>query len=224
MSSHIRRVVIALVLSTPAVGLYQQGQNGRQSIRDAKEKELRVQLLDARTTKPIAGTEVKVYSDNGIRCEQPPCPTNGKEWKGRTDAAGYVTIPRTAIQVVANISTSRHSADLIEDAKRARGGGWVVELVPEDSTQDLPPVPLKLVDAKSGRALANVTARIDFPTESGGRDHVEMRTNSLGYLIIDFTPANARLFAESSQLTVAGYKPVHFEEIHRPQTLVLVPR
>ena len=114
MSSHIRRVVIALVLSTPAVGLYQQGQNGRQSIRDAKEKELRVQLLDARTTKPIAGTEVKVYSDNGIRCEQPPCPTNGKEWKGRTDAAGYVTIPRTAIQVVANISTSRHSADLID--------------------------------------------------------------------------------------------------------------
>ena len=223
MYSQLRQVAGVVAVCALAGWLRAQGSNGP-SIRDAKEKELRVRLLDARTTRPIAGTGVTLFSDNGIRCEQAPCPTNGKEWKGRTDAAGYVTIPRTAIQFVTSISTPTHSGDLIEDARRAASGGWVLELIPTDSTQDLPPIPLKLIDATSRRALANTTVRIDFPTDDGRSDHVEMRTNSLGYLLIDFTPSNARLFSDSSRLTVAGFKPVHFEEIHRTQTLVMVPR
>jgi hypothetical protein len=120
------------MVSTLSGGLYLQGRGN--SILDARERQLRVRLLDARTTRPIAGTDVTVYSDNGTRCVVAPCPTNGKEWKGRTDAAGYVTIPRRAIQFATTISTPTQSADLISKAKRSGRNGWVVEMISSDST------------------------------------------------------------------------------------------
>jgi hypothetical protein len=128
----MRWVVTAAIVSALAGGLYQQRRGN--SIRDARERQLRVRLVDARTMRPIAGSEVTVYSDNGTRCIAAPCPTNGKEWKGRTDAAGYVTIPRSAIQLATNISTRTHSADLIAKAKRSGRNGWVVEMTSPDST------------------------------------------------------------------------------------------
>jgi len=128
----MRWLIAAVTLSTLAGSLNMQGRSN--SILDAPERLLHVQLRDARTTRPIAGTEVTVYSDNGTRCVVAPCPTNGREWKGKTDASGYVTIPRSAIQFATSISTRTHSADLIAQAKRSGKGGWVVEMTTKDST------------------------------------------------------------------------------------------
>ena len=47
---------------------------------------MHVRLLDAATAKPIANTDVELWSDNGIRCIKAPCPTDGKQWKGTSDA------------------------------------------------------------------------------------------------------------------------------------------
>jgi len=193
------------------------------SILDVSGKSVRVLLLDARTTSPIGGTEVRVYSDNGTRCVAAPCPTNGREWKGTTDAAGYVTIPRDAIQVTASITTPSHVGNLIQDTKRDAQRGWVTELIPTDSTQLLPPVPIKLVDAERRKALADTAVRIEFRTASGGRDHIELRTNALGYVFITRTPATDMLL-DDARLSVAGFQPARFQESVQRQTLFLIPR
>src|SRR5207244_1328036 len=75
------------------------------SILNAPGETVRVQLLDGWSGQPIANADIKVESNNGIVCRTAPCPNNSKQWAGRSDDAGRVTIPRAVLQFNTYVST-----------------------------------------------------------------------------------------------------------------------
>ena len=82
--------------------------------------DLQVRVIDAGTRKPLANTDVDVYSDNGIRCIQAPCPTNGVSWGGRTDKHGVVVIPDSVVQASMSIGAPGYRAVGITRSKFRR--------------------------------------------------------------------------------------------------------
>jgi hypothetical protein len=120
-------VLVSLACRTPAGA--QPAPNARPPILRGAGDTLRVRLLDAATGRPLAGAAVTVYSDNGIRCDRAPCPTNGRTWQGRTGATGWLALPRTEIQQTVSVSTPTRYGDLVGDATRA-AGGWVLRMRP----------------------------------------------------------------------------------------------
>lgn len=94
-----------------------------------------VKLINAASKMPIAHADVRVWSDNGIRCIQAPCETEGKEWTGKTDQEGFISIPRRAINIVTIITANGFSGGkyLDRDAKSVNGD-LVLELDPDSTT------------------------------------------------------------------------------------------
>ncbi len=113
--------VLALLGTAPA-----QAQR-RHSILQAGGGSVRVRLLDERS-KPLANAPVEVWSDNGIRCIRAPCPTNGRKWQGRTDAAGFVVVPRSELQASTTITAPGYAGDLIQGAQQGPDGTWKLRL------------------------------------------------------------------------------------------------
>lgn len=155
---------------------------------------VRVKLFDVYSGLPLANAAVEVTSDNGIRCEVPPCPTNGQKWLGRTDGAGVVIIPSSAIQSETYVRTKDHrDVKLEENERKDPSHIHQAELYPEwlfseqyDWTRGY-----KLVDARSGKVLANTTVRIEFPgndwpAQHGGIGSLDTKTNPLGYVFFSF--------------------------------------
>jgi hypothetical protein len=103
-----------------------------QSVEQATKPDLKLLLLDKRTRKPIMRTAVKIYSDNGIRCIKAPGPTNGIEWKGKTDARGYVVVPgqiRQNSMAITAVGYSR-GGELTTDSTKRSKDYWVIALKP----------------------------------------------------------------------------------------------
>jgi hypothetical protein len=192
-------VVIAIL----TVACSQERAENAPSILNAKGDSLPVVLLDAATAGPIVNAEVELWSDNGVRCVQAPCPTNGRQWRGRSNAAGQVVIPKKALQPVTSIKASGYDGDLIEDSEFRGDGGWTAELFPRD-TSDSPPRPIKLIDGRSGKPIANAPVRVEFTTKDARQDSVTRATNALGYV---FVPDRVVLeAAERSWVVVPGYR------------------
>ena len=76
-----------------------------------KRSAITVKLVDKKTRKPLRNVNVRIYSDNGIRCVKAPCPTNGFSWSGRTDAKGVVRIPGHVRQRSMHISATGYSTE-----------------------------------------------------------------------------------------------------------------
>jgi hypothetical protein len=188
------------------------------SMLHAKGESVRVQLLDVASGRPIANAEVEVSSDNGVRCVQPPCPTNSQQWTGRSDASGQVVIPKTALQAVTTVKTPGHDGDLIEDSEPAGDGGWAAELFPRD-TSDTAPRPIKLIDARNGKAIAKAPVRMEFRATDGRWDSVTTTSNELGYVFVPFRVVMTA--AEQSWVVVPGYRrtQVDFAWARRRTTL-----
>jgi hypothetical protein len=134
---------------------------------------------------------------------QAPCPTNSQQWRGRSNAAGQVTFPTSALQAVTTVKTAGREGDLIGDSQPEDNGGWTVELLPRDSSESAPP-PVKLIDGRSGRAIANAPVRMVFQTDAGGWDSVSTATNALGYVFVPFRVVVAA--AEHTWVLVPGYR------------------
>lgn len=146
---------------------------------------IKIQLLDVRTTKPIANSDVEVWSDNGVRCNVAPCPTNGKAWNGKSDARGHVVIPRSFIQETTVLSTPGHDGKSLELAAGSPPT-LVVELVPKDpNNTGLPERAFKLFDAATNKPLDGVGARVEL----GSTERLETKTNALGYIFIPLEKA-----------------------------------
>jgi hypothetical protein len=164
--------------------------------------EMSVQLLDARSGTPIARAAVEVASDNGVRCETAPCPTNDVSWRGVSDANGFVTVPQSVTQAVTLVTAAGYRGkDLVSEAEQRGGGGWVLELYAErhdDSALDEREI--KLVDAASNEPLAGVAVRVVF----GEGDALETTTSPAGYIFIPFERAFAAL--EDTWVEVEGYR------------------
>jgi hypothetical protein len=166
--------------------------------------EMTVKLLDAYTTEPIANSDVHVVSDNGIRCRAAPCPTETVTWSGRSDARGYVAIPRVLVNVNTSVATPFHNGELTDETPQDDDGDRVVELLPTSLDSggplDLGLKPIKLVDRRSGKALASLRVRIDFRAT----DSLQLTTNALGYV---FVPGEKVLQAlEGATVNAPGYR------------------
>jgi Tfp pilus assembly protein PilV len=74
---------------------------------------IRLFLVGA-TNAPIANTKVSIYSDNGTRCIQAPCPNNSKSWDGTTDSKGAVTVPKDTIQMATTITPAGYHGTALQ--------------------------------------------------------------------------------------------------------------
>lgn len=181
-------------------------------IRSAPGPIVTVQLVDASTAQPVRNTAVRLFSDNGIRCARAPCPVNGKPWKGTSDPQGFVTLPTSLLQVSTNIETGTLSGDLIEDSVAANDGIWVTELLPLERDYEYPPGPpraLKLVDATTGKGIADAPANFEMRHSVDLQPLVKARTNTLGYVFLpNDLPAGAM---QNTWVVVAGYCTTHVD-------------
>jgi hypothetical protein len=206
---HTAVLATSLVLvSIAPVACSRDSGDGPPSILQAKGDSVHVRLLDAVSGRRIANADVELGSDKGIRCVQAPCPTNGQEWAGRSDAAAQVVVPTSAVQAVTAIKTAGYVGDLIGDSEPAGDGGWIVELLPQDSSESAPR-PIKLIDRGSGRAIANTPVRVEFQTDAGKWDSVKTATNALGYIFVPFNVVVAA--AEHTWVVVPGYGRTHLD-------------
>lgn len=85
-----------------------------------KEGFLSVKLLDAFTGEPICNVDVKIMSDNGIRCIRAPCPTDAQEWNGKSDDNGLILVPLKILNVITTITATGYKTggDLNEDSEK----------------------------------------------------------------------------------------------------------
>jgi hypothetical protein len=204
----------------------------RATILDIAADSVRLRLVDAVTARAIVSTGVEITSDNGVRCIQAPCPTDARRWTGRTDAEGFVMAPMEALQVVTNIRTPDHYADLINDSYEAADRVWDVEMFPRKAPADLEfhPLDLKLIDAGSLRPIADTPVRIAF----GSDGSFEGTTNALGYIFVpveamlgdtvDSRPLARSAGPEEARIMVAGYDTAHTDFSRANRKLLLKRR
>ncbi len=172
-----------------------------------------VRLVDAETGQAISDADVKVFSDNGIRCAQAPCPTNGQEWHGGSDAYGVVHVP----SAMANVETSvvatgyRSGRDLISDSERMGDREFVLELDPDDKIDQMERR-LKVVDGATRQPLSNVVVWITDaadcrPPRCSSQCFVGT-TNDRGNLY--YPIPLGRLVGQCGWIAVDGYESTRF--------------
>jgi hypothetical protein len=176
------------------------------SILHATGDSVTVQLLDAVTAKPVAGANIELGSDNGIRCVRAPCPTDSREWTGSSDASGRITIPTTVLNASVNLTSGVYHGDLASDASPGEHGAWALELFPDDSSNQ-PAHPLKLTDARTHEAIANTPVRIE--SRIGGNTFVNATTNALGYVFVPF--AVMAKGEDNCWIVAPGYRDAHVD-------------
>ena len=184
----------------------QQTPDSPSSILQAKGETVRVKLLDEFSGEVISNSDVEVSSDNGRRCIRAPCDTNNKEWRGRSDANGYVVIPTEFLQQTTDISTPSHRGgkDLISGSERAMDGAWVVELIPNRTRDSWPSsYRLKLVDAETNEPLINTHVGVSLAQG----ESLEGKTNSLGYIFFHVEKA----VGKDGWVVVSGYRRTKIE-------------
>jgi hypothetical protein len=164
----------------------------------------KVTLLDAFTARAIASADVLVASDNGIRCEIAPCPTERVEWRGRTDTSGRVLLPTRFVTEMTVVGTPAHQTRSIDDATKGADGALALELIPRELPSDgvlgLGLTPLKLVDAQSGAAVANEMVHV----AAEGTVGLVLTSNALGYVFIDAEDFGVLL--EEVRVSIPGYR------------------
>ena len=118
---------------------------------------IKVELLNAFSGQAISNTDVKIYSDNGIRCFTTPCNTEGQEWTGRSDSGGIISIPSKVINVVTTITATGYKSgrDLGKDSEK-NDNNWLIEL-DSDSKIDNFERRLKFIDSQTQKPLSNTT-------------------------------------------------------------------
>ncbi len=176
--------VLALLSLAGVSSACAQRPAARPSILRAPAGMVRVRVLDAASTRPLAGVEVGLWGDNGIRCIRAPCPTDASSWKGQSDAAGFVMIPTAVLRPNTTIEAPGHDAMDIADAESDAGGGWTAELPPKD-TAGPGPESLKLVDARTDRPIASTPVRIEYRV-AGQTAELATATNALGWVFVPF--------------------------------------
>lgn len=155
---------------------------------------IRVKLFDVYSGLALLNAAVEVLSDNGIACSVPPCPTGSRTWSGQTDSSGVLMIPQSAIQFDTYVKTKDHRRARLPE-KATKGGTYThqIELYPEwlfDEQHEWTRG-YKLVDAHSGKVLAGIPVKIEFPAndwpaQHGGINRLDEKTNPLGYVFFSF--------------------------------------
>jgi hypothetical protein len=201
--------MITFLVAIPQLAVFarnpQQKPNSQSSILEVNSETVRVKLLNASSGKIISNSDVEVSSDNTIRCIRAPCPSNAKQWSGRSDAKGYVVIPTNILNISTHISTPAHrgGGNLISGSKKDMSGAWVVKLIPNRTLDPWPySYRLKLVDAESNRPLVKTQVRVSFDEN----ESFERKTNSLGYIAFPIEKVGM-----SGWVVVTGYRRTKIE-------------
>ena len=98
----------------------------------AQPSTLKILITDKKTGKALAHKAVQIYSDNGVRCIQAPCPTNGKNWTGKTDKHGYIFVPNEIRQNSMTLSINGFNGEeLNRSARKLNKDSWVIVLKAE---------------------------------------------------------------------------------------------
>jgi hypothetical protein len=195
-------ILAACTLALVSCARAQKESKEPDSILKAPGDSVHVRLLDAGTAKPIANSDVELYSDNGIRCIKAPCPTDGQQWKGTSDADGRVTIPKSALNTTANIKSAAYNGDLVGDATSDTKGGWNIAMFSEQCA-DICPHPIKLLDSRTREPIANKAVLIEIRS-TASHEVASVTSNALGYVLVPFVIVAKG--ADSSWLIVDGYR------------------
>lgn len=179
-----------------------------------------VRLLDASSGRPIPDVDVRLHSGNAIVCDKAPCASDSSDWKGRSDPAGRVIIPRRAIVMNAIAESDAYAPDLLDNATPRASGRWELELTSKDSSGN-DPHPLKLFDGDSKKPLVSTPVSLEFRDAHDGTHTIALVTNALGYV---FVPYQIATVGKHSSIKVRGYslRFVDFSETHH--NIYFVPR
>ena len=210
LRSNVFAIALLAAVSLPAgfgfARSSQQPSDSRSSILQAKSETVRVRLLDAFSGKIISNSDVGLSSENTIDCRHAPCPSNANQSRLRSDANGYVLIPANILNVSTHISAPgyQRETDLIGGAEENIHGVWVVELIPNHTSDRSGPHldSLKLIDAQSNKPLINRSVHFSFANGEGFKG----KTNSLGYI---FFPIDKTKIEGS--VAVSGYRRKEFD-------------
>lgn len=127
----------------------------------SKADTIEVKLIDAFSGQTISNTDVKIYSDNGIRCFTTPCNTEAQEWMGKSDNSGIISIPSRIINVVTTITATGYKSgrDLNKDSEKIDDDNWLIELDPDIKIDNFEHR-LKFIDSQTQKPLSNTTVWI----------------------------------------------------------------
>jgi len=119
---------------------------------------IKAELLDAFSVQAISNTDVKISSDNGMRCFTTPCNTEGQEWTGRSDDDGIISIPSKVINAVTTITATGYKSgrDLNKDSEKIDNNNWLIELDPDNKIDNFERR-LKLIDPQTQKPLSNIS-------------------------------------------------------------------
>ena len=217
----IRIVAMAAscALATAACARAQKGSNEPGSILKGAGDSVHVRLLDAVTAKALANADVELWSDNGIRCVKAPCPTDGKQWKGTSDASGRVTIPKASLNTTANIKPGHSTATSLAMRRTTRRVAGTSICFSEECP-DLCPHPIKLLDARTHDPIVNRSVLIEI---RGATVHnvASVTSNALGYVMVPFIIVAKG--ADSSWVVVEGYRDAKLDFAATRRKLRLQP-
>lgn len=155
----------------------------RDSILFAGKDSSTVRLVESSNARPIVHTEIRLRPDSGVGCEQARCAPDGSMWRGRSDAAGRVVIPKQIIKMLATTEVDAYMDDLLDNATLEKNGNWILELTPKDSSGSAP-YPLKLFDEKTREPFVNQRVTMEFSDMHDTKHTVPLTTNSFGYVFI----------------------------------------
>ncbi len=180
----------------------------------SKSGTIKVKLVDALSGQTISDTNVKIYSDNGVRCIQAPCPTEGQEWTGKSDSDGIVVVPSGVINAVTNITATGYRAgrDLNADSEKITSNDWSIELDP-DSKDYILERRLKLIDAQTQKPVANIPMWIVRnencrPPQCSDYGFTGT-TNALGNVYYPIRSIGVQ-YQNTSWVVANGYKPAKY--------------
>lgn len=182
---------------------------------------VKVKLVDAFSGNIIPDADVKIYSDNGVRCFTTPCNTEGQEWNGKSDGDGIVIVPKKVINEVTTITATGYGSgrDLNRYADKITDSEWTIELDPDYKTDNFEKR-LKLVDSISGEPLRDVSVWMTnnvscHPPECS--DYIfSGTTNALGNFY--YHPSVIR---DNNWIYVDGYKPAIYRSGGANRTISL---
>jgi hypothetical protein len=91
-------------------------------ISHVKAAKVKIRILSP-TGKPVSNSKVSIFNEFGTSCILEPCDSPVKNWTGKTDSKGFVTILTKKIPIDATIATPkfRKKVDLVDRAEIYKG-------------------------------------------------------------------------------------------------------
>jgi len=150
-----------------------------------------LRVLDGSTGQPVSNLAAVVNHDKD------------KGWRGTTDAQGLLSVPEEAAQGELHVVIGGYEqmGAVTPQAAHDSQGERVVELIPSEilDAGHLGTRAFKLVDARTGKPVANAKAHVEF----GDGQSTDLQSTALGYIFVSLVDCKPKVAA--TQVVVPGY-------------------